>query len=196
MDYKLLPILSLDKDSQLRVLSIRNEDAIRKWMYTDHLISEDEHFAWISRLKGNDKQKVFAILENSLEPVGVISVTDIDAKHKKASWAFYISTEHQGTGLGAALELQFINYCFDILFLEKLNCEVIEGNTSVIKLHKRFLFREEGYLRKNIIKNDERVGVYLFGLLKEDWQMNKNEIREKYNGMLSQYQISIGEGDK
>jgi RimJ/RimL family protein N-acetyltransferase len=46
-------------------------------------------------------------------------------------------------GLGAAIEASFIDFAFDTLGIEKLNCEVIEGNDTVVKLHKRFLFCDE-----------------------------------------------------
>ena len=55
----------------------------------------------------------------------------------------------------------------------KLNYEVIEGNNSILKFHKKFLFKEEGFLNSNIIKGDHHVGVYLLGSTKIDWTLGK-----------------------
>jgi len=41
-------------------------------------------------------------------------------------------------------------------------------------LHKKFGFVEEGIRRKNVIKNNERIDVYLLGILKEEWKQIKN----------------------
>ena len=191
--YKLIPIIDLDKENQIKVLRIRNEENVRKWMYTDHEILENEHFNWINKLKENNKMRVYVIMENGLEPVGVINIVDIDIIHKKANWGFYIGEKYQGTGIGVVLEILFLEYCFINFGLEKINCEVIEGNTSVIKLHKELLFQEEGFLRKNIIKNGERVGVYLLGLIKEEWDNNYIEIKQKYGNILKFFQITIGD---
>ena len=158
--FKLLPLIDLDKEIQLQVLKIRNEESVRKWMYSDHEISEDEHLAWINKLKDDKKNIVYAVMTEELESIGVISINDIDIKHKKTNWGFYIGEKYQGLGIGFFLEIMFIEYCFDKMGLEKIYCEVIEGNTSVLKLHKKLLFQEEGYLRSHIIKNGVRIGVH------------------------------------
>jgi hypothetical protein len=39
MKYKLFPLIDLDKTTQLKVLEIRNEEYIRKWMFTGNKIN-------------------------------------------------------------------------------------------------------------------------------------------------------------
>ena len=73
----------------------------------------------------------------------------------------------------------------------KLNCEVIEGNNSVIKLHKKFLFKDEGFRNSNIIKGEHRLGVHLLGLTKVDWISGEKIIFEKYKKVLQKFNISI-----
>lgn len=75
--------------------------------------------------------------------------------------------------------------------MDKLNCEVIEGNDAVVKLHKKFLFQEEGFRRSNILKNSARIGVHFLGLTKEDWQAGKAEIQEKYKGVFGKFSVSV-----
>lgn len=174
--FNLIPLINLDKTIQLQVLKIRNQESVRKWMYSDHEISENEHLAWIDNLKDDKKNIVYAVMADELEPIGVISINDIDAKHKKANWGLYIGEKYQGLGIGVFLEIMLIDYCFDKMGLEKIYCEVIEGNTSVLKLHKKLLFQEEGFLRSHIIKNGIRIGVHFLGLLKSEWQIGRDKI--------------------
>ena len=61
------------------------------------------------------------------------------------------------------------NEALIVVDVQKLNCEVIEGNNPVVKLHKKFLFKDEGFRRSNIIKGEKRIGVHFLGLTKEDW---------------------------
>ena len=183
-------LTSLDTELQMSVREIRNEENVRKWMYTDHLISVNEHLGWITRLKQDDRQIVFVVLDHAGSPLGVVSVNAIDRLHKKADWAFYLTQSARG-GLGSCLEYAFLDFVFDALKMEKLNCEVIEGNDAVVKLHKKFLFKEEGFRRSNIEKDGGRKGVHYLGLTKEDWVSGRAVLKDKYGDSLEKFRILI-----
>lgn len=187
---RLVPIVLLDTASQLRVREIRNEDDVRKWMYTDHAIGETEHLAWIDRLKQDDRQIVLVVLDDLSSPLGVVSVNAIDRLHQKADWAYYLTGTARG-GLGSALEFAFIDFVFDVLAIEKLNCEVIQGNDAVVKLHKKFGFVEEGFRRANMLKNANRIGVHYLGLTKPDWQSCRASLLAKYQTVFDKFEIAI-----
>jgi UDP-4-amino-4,6-dideoxy-N-acetyl-beta-L-altrosamine N-acetyltransferase len=180
----LVQLTDINTESQLKVRNIRNEEAVRKWMYTDHAIELNEHLSWINHLKTDKKQIVFVILDEKDEPLGVVSVNAIDQLHKKTDWAYYL-TENARVGLGPAIEYAFIDFVFNNLDMKKLNCEVIEGNDSIVKLHKKFLFKDEGFRQSNIIKVEKRIGVHFLGLTKEDWISGKNKVFEKYQKVLN-----------
>ncbi|GHV58994.1 hypothetical protein FACS1894103_1500 [Campylobacterota bacterium] len=36
--FTLVPLVNLDTETQMKVRDIRNEDGVRRWMYTDHNI--------------------------------------------------------------------------------------------------------------------------------------------------------------
>lgn len=187
---ELVLITTVDTELQLKVREIRNEENVRKWMYTDHIISVNEHLGWINRLKQDDKQIVFVVLNEERNPLGVISVNAIDRLHNTAALGNYLTEAARG-GLGSALEYSLINFVFNQLGMDKLNCEVIEGNDTALKLHKKFLFQEEGFRRSNILKNGIRIGVHFLGLTKEDWLAGKADIQEKYNEVIDKFPISI-----
>lgn len=185
----LRPIIRCTTEQLNAVREIRNQESVRKSMYTEHEIGLDEHIAWVERLSVDDRQMVFVILSDDVV-MGVISVNAIDRLHKKSDWAFYLDQRARG-GLGAALEFSFINFVFDDLGLKKLNCEVIETNSSVVKLHKKFSFVEEGFRRSNIDKNGKRIGVYLLGLTCEDWREAKSRVMDVYQSVFSKFTIDI-----
>jgi UDP-4-amino-4,6-dideoxy-N-acetyl-beta-L-altrosamine N-acetyltransferase len=187
---ELVPLIALDAESQMKVREIRNEEGIRKWMYTDHVIGVNEHLKWINRIKNDDTQIIFAVMDEEHVPLGVASVNAIDQHHKKADWAYYL-TQHARGGLGSALEYSFINFIFNVLGIEKLNCEVIAENEAVIGLHKKFMFQEEGFRRSNIIKDGVRIGVHLLGLTKDQWFAGKSLLQEKYKSKFERFSISI-----
>jgi len=176
-------------EQKVAVRDIRNQDSVRRSMYTDHEIGLDEHLKWVDRLKDDKKQIVFVVLVEEFVS-GVVSVNAIDRSHKKSDWAFYLSEKVRG-GLGAALEFSLLDFVFNTLLLEKLNCEVIETNEAVVKMHKKFCFVEEGFRRENIEKEGGRVGVFFLGITKSDWLEGKSSVREKYQPVLNKFNITI-----
>lgn len=171
------------------VRKIRNQNSVRESMYTEHKISLDEHLAWVQRLEHDNRQIVFIVLMNDVVS-GVVSVNAIDRIHLKSDWAFYLDANVRG-GLGAALEFGLINFIFQRVGLEKLNCEVIETNEAVVKLHKRFGFVEEGFRRENIIKKESRIGVFCLGLTKSDWEKMKETVKKRYERVINKFDLEI-----
>lgn len=124
-----VPILETDSDVQNRIRELRNMENIRKYMYTDHIISEEEHQRWLASLENNDKQFVMVVkFEN--EVVGLVSLNNINRLHRTADWAFYIHEDLQGRGIGSVVEYMLIEKAFHEKGIIKLNCEVLETNPS------------------------------------------------------------------
>lgn len=94
-------------------------------------------------------------------------------------------------GLGAALEFNLIDFVFNDLGLEKLNCEVIEKNEAVIKMHKNFGFAEERFRRENIIKNGARIGAFFLGLTKGDWIKERDSIKLRHQKLIENFNLEI-----
>ncbi len=187
---QLRQVKNTDLKSLIQLLDIRNEAGVRKWMYSDHVIELNEHLKWISTVKECHSTLAFVIQGEHDEVLGMLKLDNIDSQHKSADWAFYLGENSRG-GLGAPLEFYFIDFVFDKLDLEKLNCEVIEGNDKVIRLHKKYLFKEEGFRASNIIKEGKRKGVHFLGLTRENWLAGKDEIYEKFKKSFDKVNIII-----
>lgn len=172
---KVVPILDLPADQQAHVRLLRNQPDVRKFMYTDHEISEAEHLNWLEGLRSSSRQQVFVVVIERA-PVGVVALSAINTTHRTADWAFYLDTTLQGKGLGSQVELWMLDYAFGAAGLEKLNCEVLEINPAVIKMHQKFGFVIEGVRREHIIRDGKRIGVVLLGIRKSEWQMQRPKV--------------------
>lgn len=186
----LRPIGQCSPDRQEAVRLLRNHPAIRGAMYSDHLISPGEHAAWLAGLVGDDRRQVFVVINPEGEVAGLVSVTAIDPVHRRADWAFYLAPEARG-GLGAALEFRILDYVFEELDIEKLNCEVLETNPGVVRMHGRFLFQEEGFRRSNVLKDRVRIGVHFLGLTREDWRKGRSEVKAQLQDVLDRFEIDL-----
>ena len=168
--YRLMPITDLDETKQLQILDIRNEDYIRRCMLTGNIITRCDHLSWIERLKTDRSQICFVIIDDDSNLWGSVNLKKIDNEHKTAELGFYRTQKSSEKGIMMASLSILINYSFDILGLEKIYSEVFEDNIKSINIHERLLFVKEGFLRSHIVKNKIRIGLHLFGLLKDDWQ--------------------------
>ncbi len=178
--YVLKNICNCDTTQQMRTLEIRNSDAVRLAMYSDHEISTNEHLIYIEDLRSSEKAKVFLVLDEEGTAVGAASLSSIDAANKRCDWAFYLSPEARG-GLGSAIEITMIDHVFQTLAFEKLNCEVLETNPRVVEMHERFGFQKEGFRPNNIAKGAQRIGVHYMGLSASDWRANRSDRIAKLN---------------
>lgn len=182
-------ITVLDTETQLLVRDLRNSDSVRRWMYSDHIIGLNEHLGWIDRLRTDDKQIVFVALDEKGEVLGQAGITDIDRVHKKAVITIYMKENIMG--VPPAVQVAVIDFAFDRLGMEKINCETIEGNNIVVSSVKKILFREEGFRRSQILKHGQRLGVHLLGVTREDWRQGRQYLQEKYKWMLTRFPVTI-----
>jgi UDP-4-amino-4,6-dideoxy-N-acetyl-beta-L-altrosamine N-acetyltransferase len=163
-----LPLTDASPAVQAHVRTLRNQPDVRKFMYTSHEISEQEHAKWLNSLQGNPRQQVFVVIKDE-QAVGVVSLNAINVLHKSADWAFYLDVGLQGKGLGSVVEFWMLDYAFGVAGLEKLNCEVLAINAAVVKMHQKFGFEIEGVRRQNVVKDGVRVDVVLLGITNAEW---------------------------
>jgi UDP-4-amino-4,6-dideoxy-N-acetyl-beta-L-altrosamine N-acetyltransferase len=170
-----LPLLEASPSIKAQVRVLRNQPAVRSFMYSDHEISESEHAAWLQALVDNPRQSVFVVIMAE-RACGVVALNAINAAHRSADWAFYLDSALQGKGVGSQVEFWLLDHAFSAAQLEKLNCEVLASNKAVIRLHQKFGFSVEGVRRQNVIKNGERIDVVLLGITRSEWAAHRPAI--------------------
>lgn len=159
------------------ILSWRNDPNVRRNMYTRHEISLEEHIDWWQHVCSTDDIKYF-IYEVDETPLGVVGFSQIDEVNSNCSWAFY-SSPNAPKGSGSRMEFLAIDYAFSVLGLNKLHCEVLAFNSSVIKLHEKFGFRIEGIFRQHHLFEGSFIDIYRLGLLSSEWIAKRDQMLEK-----------------
>lgn len=153
-----------------RMREWRNLPKVSDYMFTDHVISPEEHAAWFSRMLKDPACKYWVIACDG-EDVGVAYLYAIDQVNRRCCWGFYVvSPNVRGKSVGSQVECAVLNYVFDKLKLEKLCCENLLSNRGVIEMHRRFGFVQEGLFRKHIWKRGAFRDVAWLAILKEEWE--------------------------
>ncbi|HYA61768.1 MAG TPA: UDP-4-amino-4,6-dideoxy-N-acetyl-beta-L-altrosamine N-acetyltransferase [Candidatus Sulfotelmatobacter sp.] len=164
---------------QEKIRQWRNLPEVSKYMYTDHVISPEEHAAWFKRISGDPSCKYWIIVCDN-EDVGVAWLFSIDRRNSRCYWGFYVASPNvRGKGVGSTVEYSVLRYVFDELRLNKLCGEVLGFNQVVVDMHKSFGFAQEGYFRKHVFKGGTMQDIFCIGMLREDWEAKKPEIESR-----------------
>lgn len=175
----MISLRDISPNDQETIRQWRNNPEVRKYMYTDHEIGPEEHRAWFARIQHDPSCKYWIIVCDG-EDVGLLCLDDIDTKNRRCYWGFYTaSPSARGKGIGSFAEFSVLRYVFDDLKFEKLCGEILATNQAVINMHKKFGFVQEGLFRKHVLKDGELVDVVRIGMLREEWEVKKQEIELK-----------------
>lgn len=158
--------LALQEDS-IQILNWRNQEGVRKWMYSSAAISEDRHKAWYDTML-NDESKQWLILDWNNEPQAVVYFYDINYVSRVSDWGFY-PTPQAMQGISALIEYIALRHAFGSMGLRRLQCEVLSGNSGVLNLHKKSGFFVEGIRRAARLTERGIEDVYMLAMLKEEW---------------------------
>lgn len=152
-------------------------------MYTRHEISLDEHSEWWAKTQCR-KDQLYQMYEFSGSPQGIVAFTGIDPTNSNATWAFY-ANPNAPTGTGLRMEFLALECAFTDLGLHKLSCEVFAFNAAVIKLHRKFGFREEGIFRDHHMVDGRFEDIYRLAIFESEWAAQKSKMAEKITSYSS-----------
>lgn len=178
-DIKLVDLTEYDLEI---VRNWRNSESVAQYMYTETYITQEQQIKWFQKIN-SDKSCKYWIIEFENKKLGLASITGIDKTLSSCYWAFYLGdTSTRGAGIGGKVEFNVIEYVFNELKLNKLRCEVFVSNEKVIKLHEKFGFRREAYYREHCLKGDQKFDVVGLALIKADWEIYREKLKEKIYG--------------
>lgn len=163
----------LDRQTLETIRNLRNNPEVRKWMYSDEIITKQEHRNFINSLR-KDKKNFYFIVMKDRNIIGVISIKRLDLRNRNGYLGIYsnpnLKMKNQGMMLGKVL----LKLAFEILKLHTLKLEVLENNERAIKLYEKLGFKKEGLLREFVHKDNNWINVIIMGLTENEYFANKN----------------------
>jgi RimJ/RimL family protein N-acetyltransferase len=104
----------------------------------------------------------------SNEPMGIFIMTNIDYINQTVdvSWALY--PNYRGKGYGKVMIKSGLRFCFDVLNLRRVNCEILSNNEPSIKCALSLGFILEGTKRESIFKLGKYIDSGVYGLMMEE----------------------------
>jgi UDP-4-amino-4,6-dideoxy-N-acetyl-beta-L-altrosamine N-acetyltransferase len=151
------------------VLAWRNHPDVRRYMYTQHMISLEEHCRWFEQA-AKDPQRHLLLYVDGSTPLGFINIHGI-APGGIADWGFYAAPDSP-RGTGRALGNAALRYAFVKVGLHKLCGQALAFNERSIKFHLTLGFSQEGLLQQQHFDGQNYHDVLCFGLLADQWKAN------------------------
>lgn len=144
----------------------RNDDSVRRHMFSSHEIGPEEHRRWFE-VACQGPRRHLMILERDGRPAGFVNIGPVDDAGV-ADWGFYVAPGAP-PGTGRLLGELTLLFAFDELRLRKLCGEVLESNEASLRFHQRLGFRQEGDSAEERRDGPHERKVIRFGLLASDW---------------------------
>jgi diamine N-acetyltransferase len=90
------------------------------------------------------------------QSVGTIELFDLDAQHSRVGIGIMIENNAENNGYASEALKVLINYCFNVLLLKQIYCNISAGNAKSLHLFKKMGFAEIG-LKKHWIKTGQNI---------------------------------------
>jgi UDP-4-amino-4,6-dideoxy-N-acetyl-beta-L-altrosamine N-acetyltransferase len=171
----MIELRDLDFSDLERLFEWRNLPEIRRWMYTDHEISRDEHASWFESVLVDAKKKYWVIVHDGI-PVGVVNLVGLGEGSRDCQFGLYLAqpvprkSRVAEVGLGMALKFAFVNYR-----VSAVTAEVLAANERAISLYTRLGMRR---IEPEVVSRGGKIAVK-FAITIEDWIQLRNETRSR-----------------
>jgi len=181
---KLGPIL---KEYSPQLFSWRNDENIFKWCRQVDLLTEVGHEKWMQSHQLDKSIKMYAILNERSDLIGVCGLTDIDLINQRAEFSLYIGPEFQRKGYAKeALEL-LIETGFSRYPLKTIWGETFDKNPAY-DMFLKIGFKLEGTRRNFYFKDGHHINAHLVSITREEFNASKNT---NYYSVVSNSWLSI-----
>ena len=140
--------------------------------------NEEEVNKTFNDYEANEESKVFAIrLLSDNKIIGIAGYDDIIKSNETATLFIGIGNKHlRGKGYGKEALAILLDYGYNTMDLHRIQLNVLGFNVSAIKLYESAGFKKEGIFREFVLRDKERYDMFLYGLLKNEWNINNKTV--------------------
>lgn len=137
-------------------------------MYTDHIISKEEHSRFLESLKNDDGNFYWLVKDRTCERGGVIYLNKLNLRLGHAYLGIYANLFSKLSQKGEMLIKVLFRLAFGYANLHTLKSKVLEDNLRAINLYRRLGFKKEGTLKEFIFRDGRWKDVIIMGITNKD----------------------------
>ena len=167
--FKAIELNKLDGKTIANIRVWRNQPFVREKMYTQNIITEEEHTNYIKSIKSDPNRGLFVFYLDD-EPFGVFQYRINPENNCVTGGHYLIDEEYQFMGYGVIMSYFIGVIDFDVLKCRKNYGEIISKNKRLIAMNKKMNVTLEGILRDHVSIDGKYYDVYCYGCLRSEWE--------------------------
>lgn len=146
---------------------LRLFDALPAYPKTEAVLAQ-----WLDDTHKATDAFLFAIRTlDSAELIGYVELDGILWTHQVTGVSIAIGEAKQwGKGYGTEAMQLVLQFAFDELNLHRVQLTVFSYNERAIALYEKLGFQREGVHREHLQRDGKRYDMYLYGLLRSEWE--------------------------
>ena len=151
------------------LIDLKNES----WFGTHKIsiLNRQDQDRWFEKISDSHNDLVLTAyhVDDICRRIGIFKIFNIDWMNRSCEIGQDIFKDYRGQGFGYKIVEAGIDFCFEILNMNRLNAEVLENNLASKKTLLNGGFVMEGTKRKAVHKCGQYLDSLVLGVLKEDW---------------------------
>jgi RimJ/RimL family protein N-acetyltransferase len=165
-----LTLSKIDTEDLEALKSLKDES----WFgtHTVSIINHTDQKRWF------DNTKILVLKATMLgksDMMGIFKIDNLNTVNRICDVGWDVMVSFRGRGLGKYLVEAGVDFCFEILNVNRLNAEILENNIASQKCALAASFVQEGNKRKSVYKCGEYLDSYMYGILGNEWLASKKE---------------------
>ncbi|MFC5269685.1 GNAT family N-acetyltransferase [Adhaeribacter terreus] len=151
----------------------QNREQLRIWLpWVENMneITDFQNFLNGARQRVADKLAVAFFIRHEGKIAGNIGLYHIDHQNKIAAIGYWLGEKFQGKGIITIACRKITDFGFNELNLNRIELKCGTSNHKSQAIPERLGFTKEGILRQAELLNGNFHDLYLYSMLKQDWE--------------------------
>src|SRR5687768_10656916 len=134
----------------------------------------ERFIAWTHRERNAGNYACFAIVPAGMDTaIGIFQVRSLEPGFGTAEWGFAMGSEYWGSGIFAEGARLVLDFAFDVIGAHRLEARAATANGRGNGALRKLGAVREGVLRRSFLRNGQYYDQVLWGILAEDWRMQR-----------------------
>ena len=156
------------------MLEWMHDPEINQWFRFDAANMTDERARDFIAGSFSERDRHYAITDDSDEYLGTISLEEIDRENHHALYAVSMRSAYQGSGIAAEATELLLEIAFYELELERVYLNVLSDNTRAKRFYEKAGFHYEGCFRHHLQLRGEWRDWDWYAILRDEYDAGNN----------------------
>ncbi|HEX7282675.1 MAG TPA: GNAT family protein, partial [Vicinamibacterales bacterium] len=134
----------------------------------------ERFIAWTHRERMVGDYACFAIVPQGMTTaIGIFQVRSLEPGFRTAEWGFAMGVEFWGSGIFTEGARLILNFAFDVIGTYRMEARAATANGRGNGALRKIGAVQEGVLRRSFLRNGQYYDQVLWGILADDWRLQR-----------------------